>query len=185
LKRGFSLLEVVIALTLLAIGAAILIPAMAAVNSRVRAVAARDELDLILARIPFMMGIVQRHPKFISQLQIPLVSGDSTNCGSIYPAPGVWNGQSRNYGPFYRSRMVVTPGSNKAFILANGFGAVNDRLVRPLSVTEHMYIEINDVAEPDAVALKFVRAGTGGDSVTWSAPVEGVVTVQYWRNSPC
>ncbi len=81
--------------------------------------------------------------------------------------------------------MVVTPESNRAFILANGFGAVNDRFVRPLVSTAPIYIEINDVAEPDAAALKLVRAGTGGDSVTWSPPVEGVVTVQYWRDSPC
>jgi len=187
LRRGFALLEITIAVAILAIGAAVLLPVMARVDSRARAAEARDELEVWFLALDRFSFRVARYPARLSQLVIPIVSGDPTNCTNGNTTFGGtstnWASTNGMYGPFYRRRLVRVNNS-VAFVLANGFGSVADDVTR---LPGRLFvIAITEVIEADAIELDvLVDAGDGSATgvVQWTAAVEGVVTVSYQRVS--
>lgn len=188
-QRGFSLLEVVIAVALLAITAAVIIPAVAAVESRSRAVRVRGEFEGIRVGFDRARQASSRFPAYVSQITEKPIDNDPSNCTDAknltWPTQqtGLWHSNKNLFGPFFRRRLSRRA-STTGFIAADGWGTVSDIIGKVSSTL--FFLTVSNVSEMDIAeldALVDASNGAAAGTVRWTGPVEGYVTVEYRMQS--
>lgn len=189
-RRGFSLLEVVIVVALLAITGAVVIPAVARANARSRAVQVYAELQTIALAIDRVRQATDRFPGFVSHLAEIPIDGDPTNCtggkNTTWSGKQInkWNDDKNLFGPFHRRRLSRRA-SATGFVLADGWGTVNDSIGRGAATV--LLIRISNVTAMDAGELDLLVDGGNGSAagvVRWTGQADGYVSVEYEMDSP-
>ncbi len=113
-KVGFTLAEILIALALIAVLAAVLLPSVAGQIMKGDAGRTMQDLDAVRAGVDQFLADVHRYPQRVSHLNTKIVSGAKDVNGTTYPDGLVakWS------GPY------ITKPLNDASVLPTGFGAV-------------------------------------------------------------
>lgn len=171
-SRGYTLVEALVTVALLVAIATIVVPVVLGDRSRERVDRADDELKALTDALDGFSESVGEWPASLSQLVVPLASGDRDLCGSEY------NGGERNRwaGP-YLSRPPGAAG------LPVGIGRALPALDRTAGPgIDYLEVTVEDVEADDATALE---ARIDGDddpttgAVRWSPAGSGRVTVRW------
>jgi type II secretory pathway pseudopilin PulG len=177
--HGFALLEAIVAIAMLAILAAAIVPLVAGAEDRARAEATVRELDRLKWAIDQFRARVLVYPSQLRHTTEPIVPGDKNSCGTNYGPTGRdrWANNDTSYGPWFRDHMVAR---DLGFPTALGF--VTDAVTR---VGNDLIVSLTDVAEAGALELDLIIdstvTGTGPSlgEIRWGSVVDGVTTVQY------
>jgi type II secretory pathway pseudopilin PulG len=177
--RGFALLEAIVAIAMLAIMAAAIVPLIVGAEDRARAEATVRELDRLKSAIDRFKDKVGVYPKLLEHTIDPIATSDANSCGAAYSAGQVnsWANDDVKHGPWFNDHMVV-----KSFGFPTGVGFVRDSTTRS---SDSLIVSITDVAESQAVELDLIidslPAGAGASlgEIKWGAIVDGVTTVRY------
>ena len=162
LKRGvgFTLAEILIALALIAILAAVLLPTVASQIGKGDAGRVMQDVDAVRAGIEQYLADVHRYPSKYSQLTNAITISDRDVNGTLYPGGLVakWNGP-------YTSKLL-----NDADALPTGFGAViRDTLVKTLNAgnsVNYVTVVIVGIDWVGFSRLELEIDGTSADSAT-------------------
>ena len=176
-RAGLTLLEVMVALAVIAILAAAVAPNFLGVFDRKRVDASAESLVEIMAAMTTMRLDNQDWPGSISHMAEPITTSMTNICGNTYP-----NGKVNNWEGPYLDRPIPASG------LPIGVGIAENVFVREIVSGNDAYlkIQITDITEEDAVALNHVldadSSETGG-AFRWDTPpdAEGMVTAYYLR----
>lgn len=172
-RNGFTLLEMITALAIMVILGALVVPSIIASADRARVNGAQDSLEAIADAIDLFADRVDRYPRTLSQLVIPITTGDLHICGGTYTA-----GEAGRWAGPYLDRSIPAAG------IPTGVGT----LASVFSVQAHpsgidyLRTELVGVLTEDAQALDRVIDGADGENegtFRWSAPSGGVVTAYY------
>lgn len=185
-RSGFSLLEVVIVVALLAITGAVVVPSIARANARSRAVRVFDEMQLIALGIDRARQAAGVFPGFVSQITEKPIVNDPTNCVGKGKNPtwtttqtNNWHSNKNLFGPFHRRRLSRRA-SSTGFVVANGWGTVNDSIGLVSALL--FFIRISNVTAMDVAeldALVDAADGATAGTVRWTGQADGYVTVEY------
>lgn len=173
LRRGFTLAEILVALAIMAILGAVIVPTIFSAVDRARVDGAVESLDAIGEAIALFVDQVNGHPASLTQLVVPITGADADICGAGY------NGgeQNRWAGP-YLERAVAAGGVPLGVgTAANAFSVQADP-----SGIDYLRVDILEVAQEDAAALdRRLDEGDGPASgaLRWTGPVGGLVTAHY------
>jgi prepilin-type N-terminal cleavage/methylation domain-containing protein len=173
MRRGFTLIEMLVTLAILAGLAALIAPSLLAEFDRARIDRALTTLESIADAIVAFEDDVGEHPASITQLNSPLVSGDADICGSNY------NGGERNrWGGPYLDRLTPPGG------IDIDVGTIPDNFFYDSAPTpDILFILINGIQEQDILSLDDRLDGDGGQGtgvIQWTNPdANGVVTGGY------
>jgi prepilin-type N-terminal cleavage/methylation domain-containing protein len=177
-KVGFTLAEILIALALIAVLAAVLLPAVAGQISKGDTGRTMQDLDALRAGIDQFLADVHRYPKKVSQLTTKVTGSDRDVNGTLYPAPlaAKWTGP-------YISKLLndATPP-----VIPTGFGAgIQDSLVKITNTNGVDYVAVR-IYPLDSAAFAKLDLEIDGVSTTWAnAQAQGLVrrgtgdTVKY------
>jgi prepilin-type N-terminal cleavage/methylation domain-containing protein len=175
-KRGFTLAEILVALAIIALLTAVVIPTIGGRLRQSQASAIADELTNLTTAISAYRENVLKYPYKLDLLTNTPVAGTSQDiCGTLMVAANVNKWQ----GP-YLARPILT---NTDFPI--GDATVNDQLVRtPVSGAGVGTLQINmDVV--DTVAAVALEAQFDGNanfttgSIVWTQTNPGVGTLTY------
>lgn len=168
-RRGFSLIEVLVGLTIIVTLAAVLTPNLVTVLDRARIDRAEASLEHFVEAVQQFEEDVKRYPSHLSQLAEPVEAGDPDACGQGLP-PGL----AGQWGGPYLSRLVPSSGVPIAI------GTARDRLE---TGTGTLSVVVPRVTEEDALELNARVDGDGSGSantVRWTSPdAEGLVTLSF------
>lgn len=172
---GFTLIEVIVAVAVVLLLAAAVVPNLAGVLDRGRVDAAAESLQALTDAMTEMRADNQDWPGRLSHLAWPITTSDKNICGNTYA-----NGKVGNWAGPYIDRTVPATG------VPIGIGVARDSLVRQLVSGNDGYliVEVTGVAEEDAIALNAkvdADNDAGGGTVRWTAPSSTLVTLQYLR----
>lgn len=132
---GFTLAEILIALALIAVLAAVLLPAVAGQISKGDAGRTMQDLDAVRSGIDQFLADVHRYPMKYKHLSTKIVSGDMDVNGTKYPA-----GLLAKWGGPYINKDIPATG------LPTGFGAtIMDSLVKVTNTNAIPYVTIRVV----------------------------------------
>lgn len=161
LKRvGFTLAEILIALALIAILAAVLLPTVASQIGKGDAGRVMQDADAVRAGIEQFLADVHRYPSKYSQLTKAITTADRDVNGTLYPSGLVakWKGP-------YTTKLL-----NDASVLPTGFGAViRDTLVKTLNASNSVNYVTVVIVGIDWVGFSRLELdidGTSADSAT-------------------
>lgn len=168
-RDGMGLLEVITLLIVLALLAAVVVPASHAVETAKRIERAERSLGRILSAIEEFEADVRHCPGTLSQLVVPLVPGDTALTG------GAYSGGERNRwdGPYYN---LLIPASGPQ----GGIGTVTGLRRIGLLVTSPAIVLTADIF--DAVAIDgAIDSGDGAaaGSIRWTVISGSQVEVEY------
>ena len=172
-RHAFSMVEVIVALLIMAALAAVIMPGVVRSMDRARVERSFEQLEGIAAAVIDFENDVNRYPSTLTMLATAPVAGDDNSCGA-----DLSNGQRGNWAGPYIDRLVPAPG------IPVGIGTAATGLVRiPLSgQSALLLIVVNDVSEADALALDQMvdGDGAGAGTVLWG-PIEadGFVTLAW------
>jgi type II secretory pathway pseudopilin PulG len=174
-RAGLTLIEVVIAVLIVLVLTAALAPSLIGVLDRQRVADARETLDALVSGMSDMRKDNQDWPSALSQLTVPITTGDKNLCGNNYTATRVSNWS----GP-YLSRVMPATG------LPIGIGTVRDTLVREVINGNDAYakIQVDSVKTEDAIELDklYDNDGSAAGTVRWgAASAAGQVTLFVLR----
>lgn len=175
--EGFTAIEVVVAVILVAVLAALLIPAVAARVRQGQTSAVAQSLDALSHAITSYRIDVRRYPTRLSHLTSEPPAGDTYDpCGRAVPTAFLANWR----GPYLPTN--ITPGG-----LRVGDALVQDTLetdptVFTITSVGYLLIEVDAVDEESATSLD--DAFDGGDGfndggVTWTATSGGQGTLKF------
>jgi prepilin-type N-terminal cleavage/methylation domain-containing protein len=168
-RRGFSLIEVLVGLTIIVTLAAVLTPNLVTVLDRARIDRAVASLEHFVQAVQEFEEDVNRYPSRLSQLAEPVSDSDADACGQRFP-PGL----AKQWGGPYLSRLVPSGGVPIAIgtarnQLETGVGTLSVVVPR---VTEEDALELNARIDGD-------QSGSA-NSVRWTAPDdEGMVALSF------
>lgn len=172
-RNGFTLLEMITALAIMIILGALVVPSIIASADRARINGAEDSLGAIAEAIDLFSDRISQYPRTLSQLVIPITTGDLHICGVTYTAAeaGRWAGP-------YLDRSIPAAGIPIGVgTLASVFSVQADP-----SGIDYLRPEVVGVLTEDAEALDRAIDGADGQNAgtfRWSAPSGGVVTAYY------
>jgi type II secretory pathway pseudopilin PulG len=177
--HGFALLEAIVAIVMLAILAAAIVPLVAGAEDRARAEATVRDLDHLKSAIDEFKARIGVYPSQLNHTVEPIVPGGKNSCGNNYGVAGRnnWANNDASYGPWFRERMIV---SN--FGLPTGVGFIEDDMTR---TADTLVVSLIDVPEAAALELDLIIdstiTGTGPTvgEIRWGTIVDGVTTVRY------
>lgn len=192
LARAFTLIEVVVALVVVLVLAAVALPNVTGYLQQKRVEETQDQLAEVVAAVAAFRGAMNTNPGRLSELSTVVIPGNAAyNTGTDDSCGNTFSNAERddwlNNGPFInylisRDVGMVTP-----------IGIAHDSLTRnppttPTAGTLRINF-VNSVALEDGVALEdailldqSMNAGDGNaaGSITWTMPaVEGQVTLYY------
>jgi prepilin-type N-terminal cleavage/methylation domain-containing protein len=113
-KVGFTLAEILIALALIAVLAAVLLPSVAGQIMKGDSGRTMQDLDAMRAGIDQFLADVHRYPQRVSHLNTKITIADKDVNGTLYPSGLV----AKWVGPY------ITKPLNDASVIPTGFGAV-------------------------------------------------------------
>ena len=120
-RIGFTLAEILIALALIAVLAAVLLPSVAGQIMKGDSGRTMQDLDAVRAGVDQFLADVHRYPMKVSHLNTKILTTDKDVNGTVYPSGLVakWS------GPYINKPM------NDASVIPTGFGAnIRDSLQR-------------------------------------------------------
>ena len=189
-RRGFTITEVVIAVAIMAILAAVTLPTVAGYLSRQKIESTATTLGDLQNSITTFKAKVGNYPSRLTHLAKGITASDTTSCTgrvsatplTLYPTPANWT----SGGPYY-----TKASSDKGFPLP--VGTARDTLFRnvPSATTVFLQIKIPSVRFQDARALNDEidgatdldqgnRSNTTG-TLQWGVPnATERVDVTYW-----
>lgn len=179
-RVGFTLAEILIALALIAVLAAVLLPAVAGQIMKGDAGRTMQDLDAVRAGVDQFLADVHRYPQKYSHLSTKIVGTDEDINGTVYPAGLIakWS------GPY------VTKDLNENDVIPTGFGAnIQDSLVKVLNTNGVNYVTVWILGidssgfarldlEIDGNTSTFTVARTTG-LLRWAAGTGGVDTTKF------
>jgi len=157
---GFTLAEILIALALIAILAAVLLPTVASQIGKGDAGRVMQDADAVRAGIEQFLADVHRYPSKYGQLTKAITTTDRDVNGTLYPGGLVakWKGP-------YTTKLL-----NGAGVLPTGFGAViRDTLVKTLNTSNsvnYLTVVIVGIDWLGFSRLDLEIDGTSADSAT-------------------
>lgn len=171
-SRGYTLVEVLVTVALLVAIATVVFPVVLSGRSRERVDRAEEELKTLTDALVRFSETVEEWPVSLSQLVVPLASGDRDICGTEYNG-----GERTSWSGPYLSRQPAAGG------LPVGIGRVTPSFGRTAgSGIDYLVVTVQDVESDDATALE---ARIDGDddpttgAVRWTPAGSGRVTVQW------
>jgi prepilin-type N-terminal cleavage/methylation domain-containing protein len=172
-RRGFSLVEAVVALIIIATLAAVVTPGLVRAIDDARVQRGLESLETITTAILDYEDDINEYPPNLFQLVNELQPGDDDSCGN-----NLSNGERNRWDGPYLDRIVPTGG------VPVGVGTALPALIRfPTGGNDALLlIVVNDVGEEDALALDRRVDGDGmaAGTVLWT-PIEadGLVTLGW------
>ena len=171
-NRGFTIVEILVAMAILVVLGALIVPAIITTVDRSRVEAAEDSLGAIGEAITLFADRVNEYPAALTQLVVPITGADTDICGATY------NGgeQNRWAGP-YLDRALPAGGVPVGVGTAdNAFGV----LANPSGI-DYLQVVVREVLPEDAAALD--QRIDGGDGLAdgalrWTAGAD-FVTAYY------
>jgi prepilin-type N-terminal cleavage/methylation domain-containing protein len=184
-RRGFSIAEIVIAVAMIAIVAAVTLPSVARYLDQQEVTTTAGTLSDLGTAIYAFRGAVGVSPGTLTQLGQQITTGDVSGCGAHYLSASTtrW---TRSSTPFYAKATSVS-----GFPLP--LGTANDLLVRTAASTSPAYLQIvipnvrfqdaillNDEIDGELDANNTSRSNTTG-TIQWSVPASSTdrVIVTY------
>jgi prepilin-type N-terminal cleavage/methylation domain-containing protein len=166
-KVGFTLAEILIALALIAVLAAVLLPSVAGQIMKGDTGRTMQDLDALRAGVDQFLADVHRYPQKVSHLTTKILSTDEDVNGTVYPGGLV----AKWTGPY------VTKPLNDASVLPTGFGAnIRDSLQR-VAVNGVNYVTVV-IAGIDSAA--FARLDLEIDGVSTSLTNSRTLGLLRW-----
>jgi prepilin-type N-terminal cleavage/methylation domain-containing protein len=173
-RHGWTVVEVMVALAIIALLGALVVPSIIASVDRARVKGAEDSLTALARGVGMFEDRVNAYPSRLTQLVFPIVAGTDTDiCGTTYNV-----GQQNRWGGPYLDRTIPAAG------VPIGIGTVVnqfDVLPDPSGI-DYLRLVIGNVLLEDAAALD-MRVdggdGAGGGTIRWLAPAGGFVTAYY------
>ena len=169
-RRGFSLIEAIVAIAILVMLAAVIMPTLIGSLDAARVNDGHEKLDEFVSAIAAFHADVNRYPRYLEYLSHSLSGGDDDICGDDIP-PGL---RAQWAGP-YADRIITSAG---IFI---GIGRAQNEIIR-VSGTR-AYIAVAEVSDSDAETLNAevdadnnLAAGT----VQWTSAGSGFGTLRYY-----
>lgn len=157
---GFSIFEMVVALTIMIVLGAALVPTAASYVESERVKSTAKTLDSLNAAIRTFKTDVTRYPGRIKHLSEPVTGNDTTACNGIAPTTvnTIGGASAAKWDePYFDTRVTAAVG------LYLGIGVANDRLTRTSANTTAGFINITipSVRFQDAKELNDVMDGQG------------------------
>jgi prepilin-type N-terminal cleavage/methylation domain-containing protein len=184
-SRGFTLIEVVVALVIVLVLAAVALPQVDGYLQQKRVDATFDQLDEVRTAIAAFNASTGAYPGRLSELSSPIIPGNAQyNTGTDDSCGATFSNAERNSwnadGPFV-SFLV-----DRDFGMVTPIGAARDSLTRlaAANVAGDLRINfMNGVSLQDAELLDELHDGNtgfGNGFVRWDLPaVDGMVTMYY------
>ncbi len=171
-RRGFTVVEVLVALAIMVVLGALIVPTIIATVDRSRVEGAEDSLEAIGDAIDLFSDQVNEYPASLSQLVIPITGTDTDICGDTY------NGgeQNRWSGP-YLDRAL----SGSGVPVGVGTAAITFTVLADPSGIDYLRVEVQDVLLEDAQALDLRiddSDGQNAGALRWAAAGD-YVTAYY------
>ncbi|HKJ91542.1 MAG TPA: prepilin-type N-terminal cleavage/methylation domain-containing protein [Longimicrobiales bacterium] len=169
-RRGFTLIEVIVALAIMITLAAVVVPSVVSSLDRARVDRAQESLQGIADAITAFQGDVNTYPASLTQLIVAVQNQDPDICGN-----GIQNKDARNWTGPYLHRVLASGG------LPVGIGTANNAF--SVVAATNMAISVTGVELADAEALDDRVDGDGTQSsgtVQWSAPDADNFVTLYW-----
>ena len=178
-RLGFTLAEILIALALIAILAAVLLPSVAGQIMKGDAGRTMQDLEAVRAGIDQYLADVHRYPLKYQQLTTKIVAGAKDINNTVLPSGLI----SKWAGPY------VTKTLNDAGVLPTGFGGtIQDSLIKTANTNGVSYVTIR-ILGLDSSAFARLEEQIDGPSATFGVssstgilqfvPVSGADTVKY------
>lgn len=173
-RTGFSLIEILAALAIAVVVAALVAPGIAASLDRARISRGLDSLEAVRDAVLAFEDDVREYPGTVSQLVDALGGGDTDICGNTYTG-----GERNRWAGPYLDRLLPASG------LPVGVGTVADAFVLYVQGgdVDWLAIETDSVEEADALELDDqVDDGDGlaAGTLQWTVPdADGLVTLSF------
>lgn len=181
-RSGFSLLEIIIALAIMVMLAAVVTPAVVGTLDRARIDRSTETLDALIAGLLEFRDDINMFPSQLAHLTEPIDGSQQNSCGQNYPTfPPPSNVLNRWEGP-YVNRAVPPTG------LPTPIGTVQNALQRIPAASNPAVLRINvpTVTFEDVTLLNNAVDGDGSGTtgtVRWTGPdAQGLVTLHYVLN---
>lgn len=170
---GFSFIEILIGLAIMAMLAAVVTPAVVTTLDRARVDATNETRTTLLAALIQFHTDVGQWPLSLSQLTNALVSGDANVCGQTYS-----NGRRNQWAGPYTVTSVSATG------LTLPLGLLTQTLTRtPTTGTPTLLrMSVTNVSVTDATSLDREvdnNDGNANGAIRWDASATGITTM-YW-----
>lgn len=157
-RRGFTLAEILIALALIAVLAAVLLPAVAGQIMKGDAGRTMQDLDALRSGVDQFVADVKRYPMRVSHMSTKILTTDRDVNGTLYPAGMV----AKWAGPY------ITKTLNDANVLPTGFGGtIQDSLVRTVNTNGVTYVTVR-IFGLDSAAFARIDLDIDGPSANWT-----------------
>lgn len=170
--HGFTLIEVLVALAILVVLGALIVPSIIATVDRSRIDGAEESLEAIADAIDLFADQVDEYPASLSQLVVPITGGDTDVCGATYNA----GEQNRWSGPYLDRALAGSGVPVGVGTAADAFSVLTDA-----SGIDYLQVVVQDVLPEDAEALDRRIDDSDGQSVgafRWAAAGD-YVTAYY------
>ncbi len=179
-RRGFTLIEILAALTITIILAAVILPAVVGNVRRSTATAVTSTLSAVVDGLSRYKGDVRRYPAQIRWLSDPTVGTPTDICGTTIPGTLL----TRWGGP-YLQQQVTTAGipAGDATVLnavtrANVTGILSDLVITVVGVDQdnaaRIEGEFDGNADFNAGTIRWASGGAGGvDTLRYYLPARG------------
>ena len=152
--RGFTLAEILIALALIAVLAAVLLPTVAGQILKGDAGRVMQDVEAVRAGVDQFLADVHRYPRYYSQLSKPIVVADSDINANTYTTGlvGRWS------GPY------VTKDTLGAVVLTGFGGSIQNKLMKVANTNgvDYVTVVILGIAYPDFQRINEQIDGTSG-----------------------
>ena len=171
-SRGFTVVEILVAMAILVILGALLVPAIIGTVDRARVEGAEDSLDAIADGITLFADQVNEYPASLTQLVVPITGADTDICGATYTG----GEQNRWAGPYLDRALPATGVPVGVGTADNAFGVLADP-----SRIDYLQVVIREVLPEDASALdQRIDGGDGASAgaLRWTAGAD-LVTAYY------
>lgn len=141
---GFTLVEVLVALAVIVVLGALIVPSIIATVDRSRVDGAEDSLEAIADAIDLFADQVDEYPASLTQLVVPITGSDTDICGAAYNA----GEQNRWSGPYLDRALSAVGVPVGVGTVDNAFGVLTDP-----SGIDYLQVVIQNVLPDDATAL--------------------------------
>ena len=171
--RGFTITEILVALAIMAVLGALIVPTIFSSVDRARADGAVESLEAIGDAVALFADRVNEYPATLTQLVEPITAGDTDICGAAYTG----GEQNRWDGPYLDRAISATGVPLGVGTAANALGVVS----HPSGI-DYLAVQVDPVLEEDAEALDHrIDDGDGATAgaLRWTAPASGFVTASY------
>lgn len=172
-RHGFTLVEMLVALSIMIVLGALVVPSIIATVDRSRAEAAEESLEAIADAVELFADRVDEYPATLDQLVIPVTGADSPICGGSYTG----GEQNRWAGPYLDRALTATGVPIGVGTVQNAFTVLADP-----SGIDYLRVGVRDVLVEDARALDQridAADGASGGALRWSPATDPYVIAYY------